>query len=447
MLTRRAFNRAGAVAALGVSAAALLDACGFAGGPAASAGNSSAKFSVPKTANLQIAWWGGSSRAQLTQKVMALAKEQHPGWTMAGQFAAYSDYWTKINTQAAAGSLPDVFQMDLPYITQYTSHNELLDLNKYRTDPLSLADFDKGQLRQGTVNGKLISISLGGNMDAVNYNLSAIQRAGMSPPAEDVSWEGFATYCSNLAKKLPSGMSALNDDSGSMPPFEVFMRQRRQSGVFTETGELNIKSSDVQDWFQYWVDLRKANLLITPDAAAAEITSDTPATDAIALGKAAFQMTWSNFIGQYQILMKDQVAMMRDPKGPAGSLVGDYTQPSLSFSVPATTKQADAAVEFISFFIHNPQAVRTLGVDRGVPPSAAARTALTPSLKPYDKAQVAFLGKFGGLTRDKTTFDPPAAGQVYTALTNASQAISLANKSVSEATSMFMEQAKAALAA
>lgn len=446
MLTRRQFNRAGVVAALGVSAATLLDACGFAGGSTAGNAGSGGAFAVPKSANLQIAWWGGSGRAQLTQKVMAQMKQHHPGWTISGQFAAYSDYWTKMNTLAAAGSLPDVFQMDLPYIKQYTSHQELLDLNKYRTDPLKLGDFDKGQLKLGTVDGKLISISLGGNMDAVNYNKSAIDRAGMSAPPDGITWEEFATYASKLAKKLPASMAALNDDSGSMPPFEIFMRQRR-GDVFTEAGKLNIKSSDVQDWLQYWADLRKSGLLISPDTAAAEITSNTPATDAIATGKAVFQMTWSNFISQYQVLMKDQVAMMRDPLGGAGTQVGDYTQPSQSFAVPATTKQADAAVEFISFFIHNPQAVRTLGVDRGVPASAAARAALTPSLHPYDKAQVAFLSQYGKLTRAKTIFDPPAAGDVYTALTSASQAISLGGKSVAEATDTFMEQANKALAA
>jgi multiple sugar transport system substrate-binding protein len=445
MLTRREFNRAGAVVALGATAATLLDACGFAAGPSSVPSDSSgAKYAVPKTANLQIAWWGGSDRAQRTQQVMDLMKKQQPGWTMAGQFSPFSPYWIKMNTQAAAGALPDVFQMSVSYIGRYADRKEVLDLSKYRTDPLNLGDFDKGQLAQGTIGGKLFAISLGGNMGAVSYNKSAIQRAGMSPPAEDITWEKFATYCSNLAKKLPSGMYPLNDDSSSWPPFQVFIRQRRGE-VFTKAGKLNFKSSDVQDWLQYWVDLRKAKLIIPADAAAAELAKGTPASDAIATGQAAFQMTWSNFIGQYQILMKDEVAMMRNPQGGSGTQVGDFTQASQLFSVPATTQQADAAVEFISFCIHNRQALTALGVERGVPASASARALLKPTLKPYDDAQVVFLDQFGKLTRPKAMLDPLAAGDVSTALTNASQSIALSGTPVAEATSKFMQDAEKAL--
>ncbi|MBO0744053.1 MAG: extracellular solute-binding protein [Candidatus Dormibacteraeota bacterium] len=446
MLTRREFNRAGVTVALGATVATLLDACGFAGGGSSSSGSSSsgAKYAVPKSANLQIAWWGGSNRAQRTQQVMDLMKQQQPGWTMAGQFTSFTDYWVKMNTQAASSSLPDVMQMDMAYIGRYSSQKELLDLSKYRTDPLKLGDFDKGQLSQGTVGGKLVGISLGGNIDAINFNKSAIQQAGMSPPAEDITWEKFASYCSNLAKKLPSGMYPLDDGSGSGAPFEVFLRQRRGE-QWTKDGKLNYKSSDVQDWFQWWADLRKAKVVIPGDMAAAEATNGTPAGSTIATGKAVFLMTWSNFIGQYQILMKDEVAMMRDPQGGSGTQVGDYVKASQLFSVPATSQQADAAIEFISFFIHNPAAVKALGVERGVPGSAAARAVLKPTLTPYDAAQIAFLDQNSKLTRAKTVLDPPGAGDVGTALTNAAQSIALSGTSVADATSKFMEDAHKAL--
>ena len=447
MLTRREFNRVGAMAGLGAAAATLMDACGFAGGPSSGGSHASgAKFKVPEQANLQLAWWGGADRANRTQEVVSLIKQQHPGWSIAGQFTSFTNYWPKMSTLAAAGSLPDVFQMDMAYIGQYAANHELLDLTKYKTDPLKLADFDKGQLSQGTVGGKLLGISLGGNIDAGNYNKTAIAQAGMAPPAEDITWEKFATYCSNLAKKLPAGMYAVDDNSGSGAPFEVWIRQRRGE-LWTKNGKLKYKSNDVHDWFQWWADMRKAKLVLPPEQAAAEAANGTPAGSSIAGGKAVFLLTWSNFIGQYQILMKDDVAMMRDPQGGSGTEVGDYVKASQLFSVPKTTQQADAAVEFIAFFIHNSQSVIDLGVERGVDGSAASRSVLKPTLKPYDQAQVAFLNQYAKLTRPKTVLDPPGAGDIGVALTNAAQSISLSGVSVADATSKFMEAADKALSA
>ena len=71
----------------------------------------------------------------------------------------------------------------------------------------------------------------------------------------------------------------------------------------------------MQDWIQFWADMRRAKITVPPEVAAAAAQNGTPAGSTIATGKSVFLITWSNFIGQYQLLMKDQVGMMRDPTG------------------------------------------------------------------------------------------------------------------------------------
>src|SRR5436305_8144332 len=107
MLTRRGFTRAGLGLAAGAAGIGpLLDACGFAGS-ATPSGQSSGGTSRIANASLQMGWWGGADRAKRTQQVMDLFKQQHPDWTLAGQSTSFGDYWTKMNTQAAASGLPD----------------------------------------------------------------------------------------------------------------------------------------------------------------------------------------------------------------------------------------------------------------------------------------------------------------------------------------------------
>lgn len=447
MLTRRRFTLGGLSVAAGVTLGSLLDACGFASG-GTSSGQSAGSPTEVTSANLQLGWWGGADRAKRTQQVMDLFKQAHSGWTLAGQSTSFNDYWNKMNTQAAAGALPDVMQMDMAYIGRYVRSRQLQPLDKFR-DSFDLGDFDKNQLAQGTVGGKLYGISLGGNIGSTMYNKSAIQRAGMTPPADDISWEDFATYLGNLARKLPAGMYPIDDPGfaiGVTTPFEIWVRQRRPE-LWTKDGKPGFKSSDVQDWFQFWADMRRAKLTVPPEVAAAAAQNGTPAGSTIATGKSVFLVTWSNFIGQYQLLMKDEVGMMRDPTGGKGATTGDYVKASQLFSIPATSKSAAAAAQFISFFVHDAGAARVLGVERGVPGSAKTRSVIQPSLTAPDQAQVNYFDELSKRTRPKTVLDPAGTGDVQVAMTNAWQSIALSGVSVADATRKFMEDADRALSA
>ena len=178
MLTRREFTAAGLGLVASPTLLALLDACG--GGSSAPA----ARQTGPEASGgkLQIAWWGGSDRAKRTQQVLDLFTKKYSKWSFDSSFTGFNAYWDKINTQAAGGALPDIIQMDMRYIGQFTQRSQLLDLTKYADAELNLGDFDKGQREQATINGKLYGVSLGGNIQSLLYNQSAIQQAGMQPP-------------------------------------------------------------------------------------------------------------------------------------------------------------------------------------------------------------------------------------------------------------------------
>jgi multiple sugar transport system substrate-binding protein len=387
---------------------------------------------------LEVSWWGGSVRDKLTQKTLKLYEKKHPKEHVSGQFAAWSGYWQKMSTLAAGGALPDVIQMDPSYIGEYTNRGQIMDLSKYKST-LKLGDFDTGQLETGMVKGKLTGISLGGNIVAMLYNSSALQRAGMAPPADNVDWDGYATYLSQLKKHLPADMYPADDSSGFGDGLQVWARQRGE--MFTKDGKLAATKAVVQDWLQYWADLRKAKLIVPGAVVAAATQIGTPDAEPIVKGQCALTQSYSNFLGQYQVLVKDKIALTRLPKG---SQVGDYVEASMYFSVSSKASSAAEAVDFISFVIHDPVAAKTLGVDRGVPGSAATRKQLKPSLKPYDAAQIDFLDKVGPLTRAKEV-DPPSVGEVFDALTRASQAVSLGQETVGAAATMFMQQATKAL--
>lgn len=439
MLTRREFVRAGAGLGIGALAVPLLDACsGVAGGGGTGGGGGKGG------ATIQIAWWGGSDRAKRTQDVMALFRKKFTKDKTSASFSDFNSYFQKLNTEAAGGGLPDVLQLGGGYVPQYMHKGQLLDLSKYIKGTIDVSDFDKGQLEQGQVDGKQYAVSIGGNMPGLMYNKTLIKKAGLQPPAEGISWNDFAAYAAQLARKLPHGVWPIDDASGGGvgDAFEVWTRQRHPES-YTKDGKIAFTATDVQQWFQYWADLRKANLITPGNVVAAEVQNGAADAAPIVQGKAVFAFAWSNFLGQYQILTKDNIGIMRYPTG--GNQPGDYVQASQFFSISAKSQAPQAAADFINFFVHDSAALKILGVERGVPASAKARDLVKPSLKPYDADQVAFLGQAGSQTRPKTQLDPSNSAAVGDALQRAAQSIPLAHASVNSAAKKFMSDAEKAL--
>jgi multiple sugar transport system substrate-binding protein len=427
VISRRQFIAQTVSVAAAAAALPLLDAC------SSGAGNGGA--------DIGLAWWGGSDRVKRTNKTVDLFTSSRPEVRISSQFSAWDGYWQKLNTEAAGGSLPDIVQMSVTYINDYTTRGQLMDLSQYKST-LGLGDFDKQQLAQGTIQGKLTGISLGANLPAMCCNASAIRATGVPLPADDATWDSYPSYLSKLAKKLPAGMYPLDDGSGFDGGFTVWARQRMDD-LFTGDGKLAFTENDLKDWFGYWDDLRKAKLLVPGNIEAAYAQIGTPDAEPLVKKQAAITATWSNFISQYQVLMQDKVALERFP---LGNKAGDYVQASMMFSVSSKTESAKTDVDFIKFFIRNTKAVDILGVERGVPGSAAIRAAIKPTLKPYDAAQIDFYERVGPLTRARGNALPAYSGDVFDALTRASEAIALGKESVSGGSIMAYDQMQKAAA-
>jgi multiple sugar transport system substrate-binding protein len=433
MVTRRSFLHAGAALGIGALTSSALAACSGVAGGGGGGGSQ----------NIQVDWWGGSDRVKRTQNVIALFKQSHPSVNVSASFSDINSYFEKLNTQAAGGGLPDVVQLGGGYVPQYMHKGQLLDLTDLvNKGTIDIGDYDQSQINQGKVNDRLYAVSIGGNMPAVIYNKTMIEKAGMQPPADDLTWDAFASYVADLGKKLPPGTYAIDHYNG--PMFDVWMRQLYPESYTPDNKQPSYTVTDVQNYFQYWENLRRAGLNVPGDIVAAEIQNSSPNTAPIVLGKCAMMTNWTNFVSQYQILMKDELAMTRCPSG--GKQAGDYVQASQFFSIAATSKQAEVSAQFINFFNHDPAALKILGVERGVPASAKSRDLVKPSLAPYDQLQVQFLSDYSGKARATTQLQPSNGTDIGKALAREEQSIALSGVSVADAAKKFMQDAEKELA-
>jgi multiple sugar transport system substrate-binding protein len=426
--------------------APLLGACASPG-PASATATGAATAAVPRSTaatSMQMVWWGGDTRAQRTNQVIAMFQQKYPQYSIAGSFGSFGGYFDKLNTQVAAGNMPDIVQMDMRFIGGYTDKKVLLDLSAYTPDPLNLSDFDPAQLSQGRVNGGLFGVSLGGNIVGALVNDTLLDAAGAKFYAKDASYDDFADWAIKLAPALPKGVYPATD-SGGVIAFEYFVRQRGRT-LYTKDGKLGFTRQDAVDWLGFWDNLRKKGAAAPTSLVATARAANSAASDLISVGKAAMFFGYSNFLEGYQKFQTKSTLSLRGYPAPAkGQRGGYYVKSSQLFGVSAKTASPYQAAQFINFFINDPEAVKILQVERGVPGPAKSADIIKPLLTPVQQATVDYVNEFAKVSLAKDELDPGGAGDVDAALLRADDSIGLQGVSVSNAADTFMSEATKAV--
>ena len=143
---------------------------------------------------LRVAWWGSQDRHNRTIKAIVLFQKKHPHVKVSYEFAGWSDYWTKMTTQAAGPNLPDVMQQDYAYIAEWSSRGLLAPLDDHvKNGTIDTRNVSEALLKGGVVGGKLVAINLGSNSQCWVIDLDAFKNAGLKPhPIDDTFkvWNG-----------------------------------------------------------------------------------------------------------------------------------------------------------------------------------------------------------------------------------------------------------------
>ena len=153
-----------------------LAACGNSGG-----GSKDGDSGSDSSSSMVVSWWGNQTRNDRTTEVINMYLEDHPGLSIDGQFSEWDDYWNKLATSSAGNALPDVMQMDYMYLDQYVDNGLLLDLTPYIEDgTLDMSNVPENIQESQKVDGKTYAISLGTNANAMFYNKTALDEAGIT---------------------------------------------------------------------------------------------------------------------------------------------------------------------------------------------------------------------------------------------------------------------------
>lgn len=359
---------------IGMTALVLAMACSvaFAGGSKES-GTSTA--SAPSVTTVRWAYWGSEARIKRSQEAIDLYQAANPGVKVSPEVSGGAgDHFTKVDTQLAGGSGPDIIQMG-GNINDYVKKAVLLPLDAYAGKALNVSVIDPSAIESGTIDGKLYGVSTGVTMPALVYNKSLLQRVGAPLPKTSMSYDEFRAYLVAIKAKLPAGVYPMQDIgalSSNSTPFGYWTGYNKTSLYVAATNSTKLTPAEITKYLTLFKDYRD-NGLVPPADIAASYAETNADSSAIIAGKVAIGFIWTNGLGGYQAATKDELDLIELPGAAATNAL--WQSPSQFYTVNKDSKNPEAAVKFINFLVNSPEAAKVLGNDRGASASASARAA------------------------------------------------------------------------
>lgn len=384
-------------------AALMLPALVFAGGSKASGGGS-ANY-------IRFAWWGNTTRDERTIKVVELFMKMNPGVTVDTEPTQWDGYWPKLNTQAAAGSLPDLMQQDYMYIGQYNARNQLVDMNAYvQKGVIDLSKWTESGLSSGRLGGKLVALSLGTNAWGMAVDAAILQQAGVTIDDTAWTWKDFEQIALTIYQKTGVQTMPINEFH------QVFEHVVRQAGkpFFAADGKsLGWTDSPglIKEILDMHLRLKAAGALYDPEDAF--ILGRAMEEEPVSKGATWNAYYWSNqHIGHINAAKRPLEYCIFPSVNGNQAPYGTYLKPSQFISILASSKNLDLAAKFVNFFVNDPEANRILLAERGIPVPSHVREDLAPRVDPTMKYLFDYITRVTPFTSPIDPPDPASAGEV-----------------------------------
>lgn len=374
-----------AKAVLGTAVAALLALAGC-GSPAASTGPS-ASGSAPEGSapaeqvTLEMSWWGDENRAALFDQVIKAFETKYPNITVKQTpVGSPDDLFNRLATDFASGgtTAPDVFALGGAKPQEYGAAGALLDLASVK-DVVQSDKYPDFSLTSALVDDKLYGLPTGGNATAMFVNTDILEKAGVSMPTGEWTWDNFIEIANAV------GAKGLKNDSGQ-PVYGLDLRvqdiigtytgQETQYGMYDWDGKVAVGPEVLQKWYEMEVKLRDGKGLPDPSVVTAGWAL-TPDQQLYTLGQAAITFGYSNLAAAYSAA--GTTVVMKPPTNTQKT--GVALLPSAFWSINAQTKHPTEAAQLVNWFLNEPEAANLIKDTRGVQFNADIAKVVAPLLE------------------------------------------------------------------
>jgi multiple sugar transport system substrate-binding protein len=385
---------------------------------------------------IRFSWWTNPTRTKMTQEAVKLFEEKHPDIKVVMEYSSWDSYWQKLATQTAGGGAPDVMQMDGSQLMTYISKGQLMDLSTVGVDS---SDLSEETVQLGMVDGKLYGLATSINSQMFIYNPEIFEKAGVTFPEENYSWEELAELCVKIREKTGVyGMANEMEQTGLLSYFARTKGEELYSG-----NKIGLSKETLTEWFQYWLDLQEKGGVPTAEENAAYNHNDPSASPFI---KEKTAINWL-FLGtdpNYEESLGKPIGRALLPEW------GNENKPyplhgAMFWSMSSKTKHPEAAAKLINFLENDPEVAKIFKTDRGIPVNQKNMEIVSETAEDETiQKQIDFMEKVKKVASPEK-LAPQGSSEIADILKNLSQQVTFKEITPSEAAEAFIQQGNEAL--
>jgi multiple sugar transport system substrate-binding protein len=393
-----------------------------------------------KKVTVRVAWWGNQPRHDYTLKMIELYEKEHPNVKIEPEYASWDDYWKKMAPQAAANRLPDVIQMDLSYITEYSANNQLADLTPFYGKEIDTSDLSENFLSGGKIGEKYYGLTASMVALSYQYDPEVLKKIGIEKVPSDWTWEDYI----EMGEKASAAGLYIDNGPGTAPDvlFNYYLRTKGQR-LYSENGTTLGYKDDKYfvDYFTMYADMVKNKALLSPDAIAQiKGLEDNPVVKQQSVGIVQWA---SQLLGLQQVANRPlEITGLPGPNADKGLFI----KPGMFWSISNSSENKSEAAKFIDFMSNNIEANKLMLGERGIPGSPKVQEALEPLLTPVQKQIFDYVAWAETNSSAFPGPDPAGAGEVINLLKTFADQTAFGVTTPEEAAKQFRQQAEAVLA-
>lgn len=396
-----------------------------------------------KKVELRFSWWGGDTRHEATNKAVAAFMKKYPNITVKTEFGGWDGWQDKFTAQVAGKTAPDVMQTNWNWLTIFSKDgNGFYDLNKVSKE-IGLSNYSADALKTTTVNGKLngIPVSMAGRV--FYYNKTTWDKFGVKTPE---TWDDLMA----AGSKFQSGSWPIDISSYDAWLLAItYVEQKTGKQFIDNNGKLLYTVDDFKMGLQFYKDLLDKKVGVDLKTR----VSDGGASDAAVAtmkrwieGNYGGAFEWTSSASKLSSPLKEkknELVLGKLPIPSDAKSSGVILKPSMLFSINKDTKYPKESAALLNFILNDPEGVKLMGMERGIPLSKGA----------YDTLKGE--GKLKGLEFDGTEWllAHPGVGispyvehsKLKTIYIQTAENISFGKKSVDEAAQYMMDEITKAL--
>lgn len=319
---------------------------------------------------VRFGWWGGSTRHQATLAAIKLFEAKNPGVKIKAEYSGWQGYQERLTTQISGNSEPDVMQINWAWISTYSKKGDgFADLNKFK-NVIKLDEFPNESYKTGMAMGKLNALPVSFTARVYLLNKSTYDKAGIPLPK---TWDQLFQAGKAISTKLGKDHYAVDGD-----PYDVILMSHayiyQKTGkpyIYPNQAKVALTMEEAQDWVSFYKRLSAEHVVVPLSYRMSAGGGERPTEQ---------QQDWVNgkWAGNYTWDSTIKLRMSTPPKTtkfdvsefitmPGAKNSGMFGRPSLMFAVSKNSKNQEIAAKFINFLLTDPEAIKALGVDRGIP--------------------------------------------------------------------------------